>query len=352
MTNKPRPHAATGRDPGLSGAAAARHRGVPAHDRAALRRPREVDQGAGRGDALRHLHPAGDAEERLRRRSGDRRDLRGRHAGERAAAAQAARRHRQGAGRGRHARQGSQIHRPQRLLRSRRHRARRRHGRQRRGRGAGALGGHRVRELCEAQQEGVAGSGRRDPADRGLRQARRHGRFASRRQDSRQAGNPGDAVRHRAAGEGARPDGERDLRAAGGEAHPHPRQAADGEDAARVLPQRADEGDPEGARRRGRPGRAAGARRQDQEDQALEGSPREGHARAQEAAPDVADVGGSHRRAQLSRLAAVDPVEQEEQGQEGPRPRPSRSSTPITMAWRRSRSASSSISPCSSAPTS
>ena len=65
----------------------------------------------------------------------------------------------------------------------------------------------------------------------------------------------------------------------------------------------------------------AGARRQDQEDQALEGSAREGHARAQEAAPDVADVGGSDGRAQLSRLAAVDPVEQEEQGQEGPQRR-------------------------------
>ena len=105
-------------------------------------------------------------------------------------------------------------------------------------------------------------------------------------------------------------------------------------------------GDEEGTRR------ARRARRQDQEDQALEGSPREGDARAQEAAPDVADVGGSHRRAQLSRLAAVDPVEQEEQGQEGPQRWPRRFSTPITMAWRRSRSASSSISPCSSAPTS
>ena len=42
------------------------------------------------------------------------------------------------------------------------------------------------------------------------------------------------------------------LRAAGREAHPHARQAPDGEDPARVLPQRADEGDPEGARRRGR----------------------------------------------------------------------------------------------------
>ncbi len=41
--------------------------------------------------------------------------------------------------------------------------------RSRRGRGAGALGRHRVRRLCEAQQEGLAGSRRRGAADRGLR---------------------------------------------------------------------------------------------------------------------------------------------------------------------------------------
>ncbi len=39
------------------------------------------------------------------------------------------------------------------------------------------------------------------------------------------------------------------LGLAGREAHPHARQAPDGEDAARVLSQRADEGDPEGTRR-------------------------------------------------------------------------------------------------------
>ena len=168
------------------------------------------------------------------------------------------------------------LHRPRRLLRGRRRRARRRRRRAGRGRGAGALGGHRVRELREAQQEGVARGGRRGPADRGLCQARRHRRLASRGQDPRQAGDPGDAVGRRAAGEGARPDGERDLRAAGREAHPHARQAPDGEDPARVLSQRADEGDPEGARRRGRQGRARRARGQDQEDQALEGGAREG----------------------------------------------------------------------------
>ena len=117
------------RDARLSGAAAARHRGVSAHDRAAVRRAREVDQGARRGHALGYVHSARHAEERLRRRSRNRCDLRGRHARERAAAAEAARRHRQGAGRGRAARQGSEVHRPQRLLRGGRGRARGRHGR-------------------------------------------------------------------------------------------------------------------------------------------------------------------------------------------------------------------------------
>ena len=65
----------------------------------------------------------------------------------------------------------------------------------------------------------------------------------------------------------------------------------------------------------------AETRGQDQEDQALEGSAREGAARAQEAAADVADVGRGDGRAQLSRLAAVDPVEQEDEGQEGPQAR-------------------------------
>ena len=78
---------------------------------------------------------------------------------------------------------------------------------------------------------------------------------------------------------------------------------------ARVFSQRADEGDPEGAGRRGRSRRVHRNRGQDQEDQALEGSAREGDPRAQEASADIADVAGRHRRAQLPRLAAVDPVE-------------------------------------------
>ena len=43
---------------------------------------------------------------------------------------------------------------------------------------------------------------------------------------------------------------------------------------------------------------------------------REGHARTQEVAPDVANVGRGHGRAQLSRLATLNSVEQEKQGQE------------------------------------
>jgi ATP-dependent Lon protease len=64
-TSKPRPAPAPGETRSYPVLPAARHRGLPAHDRAALRRPREVDQGAGRGDAERHVHPARDAEERV-----------------------------------------------------------------------------------------------------------------------------------------------------------------------------------------------------------------------------------------------------------------------------------------------
>src|SRR5581483_2654823 len=55
----------TRRNTGLSGVAVARHRGVSAHDRSALRWPREIDPRPRGSDAFGHLHPAGDAEERL-----------------------------------------------------------------------------------------------------------------------------------------------------------------------------------------------------------------------------------------------------------------------------------------------
>ena len=52
----------------------------------------------------------------------------------------------------------------------------------------------------------------------------------------------------------------------------------------------------------------------------------------QEAAPDEPDVGGSHRRAQLSRLAARHPLGPEEQGQEATSSSPRAYSIPITSA--------------------
>ena len=143
-----------------------------------------------------------------------------------------------------------------RFLRGRGRGARRRPDRHGRGRGAGALGAVGVRELRQAQQEDLA-RGRRGGRRRSTTtQARRHDRLAPRGQARRQAGDPRDPLDRQALREVPGADGERDLGAAGREAHPHARQAPDGEDAARVLPQRADEGDPEGARRRGRQGRA------------------------------------------------------------------------------------------------
>ena len=80
-----------------------------------------------------------------------------------------------------------------------------------------------------------------------------------------------------------------------------------------------------------------------------QGSARQGAGRGEEAAHHEPDVGRSDRGAQLSRLAAVDSL-----GQDAPRSsatsRPPRTcSTTTITASRRSRSASSNISPCSSA---
>ena len=113
----------------------------------------------------------------------------------------------------------------------------------------------------------------------------------------------------------------RDRHPAGGKAHPRPRQAPDGEEPARVLPERAGQGDPEGAGR-GRRGRRPG--RDGKEDQGrahAQGSRGQGRGRAEEAAPDVADVGRGDGGAQLHRHAGRAAVEEEEQDQQGPRQR-------------------------------
>ena len=86
------------------------------------------------------------------------------------------------------------------------------------------------------------------------------------------------------------------------EAHPRPRQVADGEEPARVLPQRADEGRSRrnwARRRRAERDRGAGA--QDQTPACRR--PSKGPTELNKLEADVADVGGSHGGAQLHRLA-------------------------------------------------
>ena len=91
-----------------------------------------------------------------------------------------------------------EILRPHRILRSDCGRARRHRCDFGRSGSARALGGVGFRELCEAQQEDLRRSRRRRAGDHGFRQARRHRRLASGRQDRRSSGDPGDAVGHRA----------------------------------------------------------------------------------------------------------------------------------------------------------
>jgi ATP-dependent Lon protease len=113
----------------------------------------------------------------------------------------------------------------------------------------------------------------------------------------------------------------RARRAPGRKEDPQPRQAPDGEDAARILFERAIEGDPARAgqrRRRGRR-RARRARREDPQDAAFERGSGSREFGAEEAPCDGADVGRSHRSPELSRRPARPAVGQEVEAQEGHR---------------------------------
>ena len=263
------------------------------------------------GDEGRQVHPARHPEDLRRRRSRALRHLRRRRGRHRAAAAEAPRRHREGAGGGQAARGAAALYPHRGLLRGRDRGA----GRGRRGRagGRGAVPRRRraVRELRQAEQEGAARGAGRHPPDRRARQAGRLHRRPPVGEDRRQAGAAGDLQRRQAAGEGLRPDGGRDLRPAGREEDQVPRQAPDGEDAARILPERTDEGDPARAGRAGRSARRAdGARKAHQEDQALQGGPHQGRRRAEEAPQHEPDVGRIHGGAELPGLAVVHPLGQ------------------------------------------
>ena len=139
----------------------------------------------------------------------------------------------------------------------------------------------------------------------------------------------------------------RGRQAPGRPPHPVSRQEADGEGAEGVLPQREDEGDPEGTGPQGREGqRDRGAEEEDRAGEDAEGGRGEGDPGAEAARGDAADVGRGDRLAQLPRLADRGAVAQEDQGEPRPQARRGRSSTRTTTGSRRSRSASSSSSPC------
>ena len=171
---------------------------------------------------------------------------------------------------------GARVHRPGRLLR----------GRDRLRRRKTAASAHEAEALSRAvveQFENYVKLNKKVPPEAlaSIPQIDKPGKLADRiaaapvGEDRREAAAAGDLQRREAPGEGLRPDGGRDQRHADREEDPQPREAPDGEDPARVLPERADEGDPARAGRAGRHARRADrAREAHQEDQALQGSPR------------------------------------------------------------------------------
>ena len=173
-----------------------------------------------------------------------------------------------------------------------------------RGRGDAPRAARAVRPVREAQQEDSARDPDVDGRHRRRRPAGRRDRRASAAQARAEAGDPRDGRRRQAPRAPARPARRRGRHPAGREAHPRPRQAADGEEPARVLPERAGQGDPEGARRGRRERRPRRDGKEDQGRPDVEGGRGQGARRVQEAEADVADVGRGDGRAQLHRHAA------------------------------------------------
>ena len=296
-------------------------------------------------------HPAGRAEvgrdRRPRRRRPVRRSARWR---QRAAAAEAARRHDQGAGRRRVARDASGKcgERDGACWSRRRVSSNPTYQRERaRGRSGRAFADEPVRAVRQDQPQTAAGTAADAGRHRRTVPPGRHHCRASRRAPRRQAAPARNHRRRRPPGTAGRLRRRRDRRAADGEAHPRPRQVADGEEPARVLPQRADEGDPEGTRRdRRRAERTGRARTQDRRGRHAEGGRDQGARtsstsssrcrRCRPKPPSCATTStgcSACRGRSAARYARTS--------------RPRRTcSTPIITAWRRSRNASSNTSPC------
>ena len=152
-----------------------------------------------------------------------------------------------------------------------------------------------------------------------------------------------------------------DVRARMDAAQPHPHQGARGprarledpvagpvrgrQEPARVLPARADEGDPEGARRGRRPGEGnRRAAREDRRGRHARGRQEGSAPRARSAVEDAGGRGRIHRRAHLHRLARRAALGEAHRRGHRSRARPRPCSTPITPASSARRTASSSTS--------
>ncbi len=181
-----------------------------------------------------------------------------------------------------------------------------------------------LRAVRQALEQPALRRDDRRRARRRSRQARRHHRRAPARRRGREAEPARDHLPRRAPQPHRRHPRSRGGQAPGRPPHPVARQEADGEGAEGVLPQREDEGDPEGTGPQGREGQRD--RRAEEEDRTGEDAGRgrrEGGPGAQAPRVDAADVGRGDRLAQLSRLADRGAVAQEDEGE--PRPQARRS---------------------------
>ena len=183
---------------------------------------------------------------------------------QRGAEPEAARRQHQGAGRGRRPRPRHRVEGRQGLLPRRRQGAAEVEGPGRRRRADDEQGGVAVRAVREAvEQPALRRDDRRGPGRR-PGQAGRHDRRPPAGRRRREAEPARDRLPARASQPHRRHPRGRGRQAAGRPPHPVSREEADGEGAEGVLPQREDEGDPEGTGPQGREGqrdRRAAARR-------------------------------------------------------------------------------------------
>ena len=209
----------------------------------------------------------------------------------------------------------------------------------------------RVTEPVRAVREALAEPELRHHDRRGARRRSRQAFRRDRREPAdsrrRKAGTARAFRAHRAAEPHRRHPGSRNREAERRPLHQHAREAPDGARPERVLPQRKAQGHPEGTGpRRSQRNRAA-----QEEDRNLRHARRahgKGHAGAEAAGNDAADVGRIHRFAQLSGLAAGRALEEALQGNSRHQDAPRRSFPKTTTASKRSRNASSNISPCAS----